>query len=186
MSDTPPPGGPNRTVFRPSPLSGLAQGQGAAPQGASPPPGASPLAAAAAAVLAAPAAAQPLLPASRDTVRDASRFSFEARGPYRAAVPRPEALLGFRLGDRNAQYAEQERVLLAIAQAALGNPPGAAAIETTIGGVALRCVEGAVTVASVGGGFHTLLDGAAVGAWAVFPVREGSLVVVCWTAGSRR
>ncbi len=47
MSDTPP-GGPNRTVFRPSPLSGLSQGQGAAaPQGA-PSPGASPLAAAAA------------------------------------------------------------------------------------------------------------------------------------------
>lgn len=46
MSDTPP-GGPNRTVFRPSPLSGLSQGQGAAaPQSA--PPGASPLAAAAA------------------------------------------------------------------------------------------------------------------------------------------
>jgi hypothetical protein len=33
-------------------------------------------------------------------------------------VPRPEALLGYRLGDRNTQYAEQERVLLAIARAA--------------------------------------------------------------------
>jgi hypothetical protein len=64
------------------------------------------------------AAAQPPLAASRDTARDAARFSFEARGPYRAAVPRPEALLGYRLGDRNTQYAEQERVLLAIARAA--------------------------------------------------------------------
>jgi hypothetical protein len=76
------------------------------------------LAAALPAARPAPAAAQPLLPASRDTARDAARFSFEARGPYRPAVPRPEALLGFRLGDRNTQYAEQERVLLAIAQAA--------------------------------------------------------------------
>lgn len=71
-----------------------------------------------------------------------------------------------------------DRQSFAIAQAALGNPPGAAAIETTIGGVALRCVEGAVTVASVGGGFHTLLDGRPVGAWEVFTVREGSLLAV--------
>lgn len=71
-----------------------------------------------------------------------------------------------------------DRHAFAIAQAALGNPPGAAAIETTIGGLALRCVEGEVTVASVGGGFRALLDGAEVGAWAVFPVREGSLLTV--------
>ena len=77
-----------------------------------------------------------------------------------------------------AESGPMDRHAFAIAQASLGNPPGAAAIETTIGGVALRCVEGAVTVASVGGGFHALLDGAAVGAWAVFPVREGSLLTV--------
>lgn len=71
-----------------------------------------------------------------------------------------------------------DRQAFAIAQAALGNPPGAAAIETTIGGVTLRCLEGAVTVASVGGGFHTLLDGKPVGAWAVFTLREGSLLTV--------
>ncbi len=68
------------------------------------------------------AAAQPPVPAAagaapRD-VRDDARFDFLARGPYRPAVPRPEALLGYRLGDRNTQYAEQERVLLAIARAA--------------------------------------------------------------------
>jgi hypothetical protein len=67
----------------------------------------------------APLAAQPPIGAAlRDTLRDDRAFSFEARGPYRASIPRPEALLGFRLGDRNTQYAEQERVLLAIADAA--------------------------------------------------------------------
>jgi len=92
------------------------------------------------------------------TVQDRGRFGFLRYGVTEAGPM-----------DRHA---------FAIAQAALGNPPGAAAIETTVGGVALRCVEGAVTVASVGGGFHALLDGAAVGAWAVFPVREGSLLTV--------
>jgi hypothetical protein len=82
------------------------------------------IAATAAGVAATPAAAQPPLAGPpRDTaraadVRDDARFDFAARGPYRAAVPRPEALLGYRLGDRNTQYAEQERVLLAIARAA--------------------------------------------------------------------
>lgn len=66
-----------------------------------------------------PAAAQPPIGrALRDSLRDDRLFSFEARGPYRAQVPRPEALLGFRLGDRNTQFAEQERVLLAIAEKA--------------------------------------------------------------------
>ena len=71
-----------------------------------------------------------------------------------------------------------DRQAFAIAQAALGNPDDAAAIETTIGGVALRCVEGEVTVASVGGGFHCFLDGKPVGAWGVFSLREGSLLTV--------
>ena len=60
----------------------------------------------------------PIGAALRDSLRDSRTFSFTARGPYRAQVPRPEALLGYRLGDRNTQYGEQERVLLAIASAA--------------------------------------------------------------------
>lgn len=76
-----------------------------------------------AASAAAGAAAQPPLAvpprdSARADVRDDARFDFYARGPYRPGIPRPEALLGYRLGDRNTQYAEQERVLLAIAQAA--------------------------------------------------------------------
>jgi hypothetical protein len=57
-------------------------------------------------------------PASRDTLRDDRRFSFYDRGPYRPAVPRPEATLGYDVGAWHTQYAWQERVLLAIADAA--------------------------------------------------------------------
>jgi hypothetical protein len=53
-----------------------------------------------------------------DSLRDDSHFSWYDRGPYRESVPRPEALLGYELGDFNTQYSEQERVLLAIAAAA--------------------------------------------------------------------
>jgi hypothetical protein len=58
-------------------------------------------------------------PASRDSIgRDDRNFSFYGRGPYRAAVPRPESILGYNIGDLNTQFALQERVLLAIAGAA--------------------------------------------------------------------
>jgi hypothetical protein len=54
----------------------------------------------------------------RDIARDDARFSFYDRGPYRPAVPRPDAVLGYPIGDMNTQYAAQERALLAIADAA--------------------------------------------------------------------
>lgn len=53
-----------------------------------------------------------------DTLRDDRRFSFTARGPYRAAVPTPASLLGYEIGARNTQYPEQQRALEAIARAA--------------------------------------------------------------------
>ncbi|CAA9300383.1 MAG: hypothetical protein AVDCRST_MAG11-783, partial [uncultured Gemmatimonadaceae bacterium] len=57
--------------------------------------------------------------AARDSVlRDDRGFTFYGRGPYRATVPRPDSLLGFAVGDRQTQYDEQQRVLLAIAGAA--------------------------------------------------------------------
>jgi hypothetical protein len=65
--------------------------------------------------------AAPLLAQSspaRDSVRDDRRFSFYDRGPYRPAVPRPETILGYEVGEWNTQFAMQERVLLAIADAA--------------------------------------------------------------------
>ncbi|MGH7663751.1 MAG: M14 family zinc carboxypeptidase [Gemmatimonadaceae bacterium] len=62
------------------------------------------------ALVATPTAAQDAAPAQE--------FSFYDRGPYRTDVPRPETILGYRIGDFNTQYAAQERVLLAIAAAA--------------------------------------------------------------------
>jgi len=50
--------------------------------------------------------------------RDDANFSFYSGGPYRAGVPRPETILGFNVGARHTQYHLQERVLLAIADAA--------------------------------------------------------------------
>ena len=66
-------------------------------------------------VLASPAAAQTV--AARDSIRDDSRFSFYDRGPYRPAVPKPESILRYGVGEANTQFALQERVLLAIAAA---------------------------------------------------------------------
>ncbi|MGQ0715649.1 MAG: M14 family zinc carboxypeptidase [Gemmatimonadaceae bacterium] len=53
-----------------------------------------------------------------DSIRDDRHFSFYDRGPYRQNVPRPEAVLGYAIGEMNTQYSAQERVLLAIADAA--------------------------------------------------------------------
>jgi hypothetical protein len=53
-----------------------------------------------------------------DTLRDDRFFSFYDRGPYRPQVPRPDSLLGYGVGETHTQYAWQERVLLAIANAA--------------------------------------------------------------------
>jgi hypothetical protein len=55
---------------------------------------------------------------SRDSIRDDQGFTFYSRGPYRPNVPRPDTLLGYRVGDLQTQFAWQERVLLAIAAAA--------------------------------------------------------------------
>jgi len=66
--------------------------------------------------------AQPLLAQSTrfaaDSIRDDRNFSFYDRGPYRPAVPRPETILGYEVGDWNTQFLMQERVLLGIAEAA--------------------------------------------------------------------
>ncbi len=53
----------------------------------------------------------------RDITRDDARFSFYDRGPYRPGVPRPEAVLGYPVGDMNSQYSAQEAVMLGIAAA---------------------------------------------------------------------
>jgi hypothetical protein len=41
----------------------------------------------------------------------AQAFDFYARGPYRPAVPRPEALLGYPVGQQQTMYHQQQQVL---------------------------------------------------------------------------
>ncbi|HEY5491949.1 MAG TPA: M14 family zinc carboxypeptidase [Gemmatimonadaceae bacterium] len=53
-----------------------------------------------------------------DSIRDDAHFSFYAKGPYRASVPRPDDVLGYGIGTWHTQYASQEKVLFAIADAA--------------------------------------------------------------------
>ena len=64
-----------------------------------------------------------------------------------------------------------DRGAFEIANAALGNPYAAAAIEISMGGLALECVEGAATVALAGGGFVTSIDRTKYGSWIVATIR---------------
>ena len=47
-------------------------------------------------------------------------LDFYARGPYRAAVPRPDSLLGYGPGARHTQYAEQQALLERLVAASNG------------------------------------------------------------------
>ncbi len=71
-----------------------------------------------------------------------------------------------------------DRGSFAIANAALGNRAGTPAIEISVGGLALECIEGSVTVALAGGGFRVAIDGTASGSWIAATLRAGSRLVV--------
>jgi hypothetical protein len=59
-----------------------------------------------------------LLPSFAYSQRDDSRFDFYARSPYREAVPRPQQLLRYDVGEFHTNYSMMERVLEKIAQVA--------------------------------------------------------------------
>jgi len=67
-----------------------------------------------------------------------------------------------------------DRCAYEIAQAALGERAPGPALEVSVGGLALECVEGAVTVAIAGGGFTAALDRLAFGSWFVVTIRAGA------------
>lgn len=50
--------------------------------------------------------------------QDRTPFDFYARGSYRANVPRPQAILGFDVGDFHTTYAQMERAVSSIVTAA--------------------------------------------------------------------
>lgn len=71
-----------------------------------------------------------------------------------------------------------DRAGFAIANAALGNTAGSPAIEISMGGLTLECVEGSVTIAVVGGGFQVAIDQVSLGSWMVATVRAGSRLTI--------
>jgi 5-oxoprolinase (ATP-hydrolysing) subunit C len=66
-----------------------------------------------------------------------------------------------------------DRKAMVVANAALGNDPGAAGIEVSAGGLVLDCIAGAVSVAIAGGGFVVDVSGALHGSWTVQTMRKG-------------
>ena len=71
-----------------------------------------------------------------------------------------------------------DRKALVIANLALGNPPGATAIEVSPGGLVLECVSGSLTMSAAGGGFILEVDGNRLGSWTVFDLHAGQRLVV--------
>ena len=73
-----------------------------------------------------------------------------------------------------------DAVAFGMALAAVGMPPGGdgVAIELSMGGITLRCVEGACGFAVTGPGFVAGLDGAVVGDWSAGTIRAGQRLVV--------
>ncbi|WP_205911768.1 biotin-dependent carboxyltransferase family protein [Rhodobacter sp. SGA-6-6] len=71
-----------------------------------------------------------------------------------------------------------DRMSLRIANAALGNPPGQAGIEVSLGGLVLDCRSGAVTLAVVGGGFIVGAGERTLGSWQVLTVRAGERLTI--------
>lgn len=66
-----------------------------------------------------------------------------------------------------------DRRAFARANAAAGNPPGAAGIEVSLGGLTLDCLEGEVSLALAGGGFVAEGPGGTGGSWQVLTLRRG-------------
>lgn len=52
------------------------------------------------------------------TAQAEEKFDFYARGPYREAVPRPQSILRYDVGDHHTTYAQMEQVMNAIARSA--------------------------------------------------------------------
>lgn len=81
-----------------------------------------------------------------------------------------------------------DRLAIAAANMAVGNAPGAACIEVSLGGLQLDCVKGPVSFAVAGGGFiveHTAQTGGAqkeggqkAGSWQVTTLQPGERLVI--------
>ena len=71
-----------------------------------------------------------------------------------------------------------DRLALAAANLAVGNAPEAAAIEVSLGGLQLDCVDGPVSFAVAGGGFIVEHGGRKGGSWQVATLQPGERLVI--------
>lgn len=66
-----------------------------------------------------------------------------------------------------------DRLSFDAAHAALGNPPGLAGVEVSMGGLVLQCSAGAVTLAITGGDFAVEHAGQERRSWTILTIRKG-------------
>lgn len=71
-----------------------------------------------------------------------------------------------------------DRAALALANHALGLPPGTPGVEVSRGGLRLTCLEGAETLAICGGGFIVERGAARFGSWQVLGIRAGETLTI--------
>ena len=71
-----------------------------------------------------------------------------------------------------------DRLALEAANLAVGNAPGAAAIEVSLGGLQLDCVGGPISFAVAGGGFIVEHGGHKGGSWQVATLQPGERLVI--------
>ena len=66
----------------------------------------------------------------------------------------------------------------ALANAALNQPESNPAIEVSLGGITLNCLEGSIPVSIVGGNFSSLLNDVAVPSWALMCLHPGDTLAI--------
>lgn len=78
-----------------------------------------------------------------------------------------------------------DRLAFDAGNAALGNSAGQTGIEVSLGGLALTCTQGAITIAITGGDFIVEHAGQEFGSWVVLTLRKGErLAIRGGTSGS--
>lgn len=92
------------------------------------------------------------------SVQDAGRF-----GHMRFGVP---------------ESGPMDRRSFAMAHAVLGNAPGLPALEVSVGGLVLECVEGESSIAVVGGGFVVQAGAQRTGSWSLLTLRAGDTLTI--------
>jgi len=71
-----------------------------------------------------------------------------------------------------------DRMAFQLAHFALGNDEHSAAVEISLGGLVLECVEGSVTACVAGGNFSIQLDNVTLPPWSTFTLHPGSVLKV--------